>query len=35
MRSGKAVQALKTKGFEKVFNVGGFGGLKSAGAVCK
>jgi phage shock protein E len=35
MRSGKAVQALKAKGFEKVFNIGGFGGLKAAGAVCK
>ncbi len=35
VRSAKAVQSLKSKGFEKVYNIGGFSGLKAAGAICK
>jgi phage shock protein E len=35
MRSGKATASMKAKGFTNVFNVGGFAGLKGAGAEVK
>lgn len=31
-RSGRAARMLREKGFEQAWNVGGFGGLKAAGA---